>query len=162
MSIEFENMLLATGMILRHTSDKKERKKKLLSLAKRCTPGARAFIQRDLLESTNIQKTFDDATTRYLIMAQATTKFVKDGASGAIIYKNEVYPVYINPDCRDARSWAISHEEYVIAMVAIEFAKKYNIPKNEKGIVSLFVTSCFSGLERVVVFNEAKPTFIAR
>lgn len=154
--LTFDDMLLAVFFALGKYTDKKDRKKRLLSIAKRCTNGGRAFIQQDLLNSTNLEKAATDACDRYLTMCRITKDFVSNGASGAIVYHNEVYPVYVNPDCKDAQTWGLQNEEYMLALVAHEFCLKYDIPKNAMGIVSLFQTSGYTGHERHVVFNEVK------
>lgn len=154
MVFSFDMTLVLVSVILYQYTDKKERKKRLLKLKNKVSAGSWSFISSDILGADKPKTVLREAVERYETMVAITIEVDELGAQGIVNYQNEVYPVYLNPDCLESMQYCLEHEEEVIREIAYEFGVKYIVAPGTFGIIALFSTNGFSGIERKVRLHD--------
>jgi len=162
--------LLRMALIVEYVKDKKEQKKKLIKLSKRCTRSVQEAMVNKVIDAPGRKEMVYFLADGLLDLYECSTEISKMGRPGFVIYEGEAIPLDIQlrdpkvmreqdgnkhpvehyrKDVVEDRAWIIANEHEMVAAAAHALMNFLNIERVACEVV-LFKTRGFSGTRQSI------------
>lgn len=140
---------LMLSLISNSNESIKDKKKRLIKIAKRAT-GSHSSIINDILRNNNIVENISSACSAQLELFRLIDTLRDGGAQGVVLAGGEYYPIFVNIASEEDRVYSYEREVTIVTSASSQVAK---------GLPHLVGTSCTGMMFREDGFSGIAVSF---